>query len=61
MKRNRHILYLLAALMSLMALSCTQEEMASVGEKGDPDCYGVYFPAQTGTGDLQIVGMAANT
>lgn len=54
MKRNRHILYLLAALMSLMALSCTQEEMASVGEKGDPDCYGVYFPAQTGTGDLQI-------
>lgn len=54
MKMKRYILYIIAALASLLALSCTQEEIASVGEQGDPDCYGVYFPAQDGTGDIQI-------
>lgn len=54
MKMNRYIIYLTAALVSLLALACTPEEMASVGGQGDPDCYGVYFPAQDGTGDIQI-------
>lgn len=40
--------------MSLLALSCTPEEMASVGEPDEKDCYGVFFPAQDGTGDIQI-------
>ena len=51
---NRYIIFIVAALTSLLAVSCVQEEVASVGPAGDPDCYGVYFPAQDGTGDIQI-------
>lgn len=54
MRMKRHIIYFTAMIVSLLAASCVREEMASVGEAGDPDCYGVYFPAQDGTGDIQI-------
>ena len=54
MKMNRYFIYIIAALASLLAVSCVQDELASVGEQGNPDCYGVYFPAQDGTGDIQI-------
>lgn len=54
MRNNRYILCLMTTLMSLVALSCAPEEVALSGEYDDPDCYGVYFPSQNGTGDIQI-------
>lgn len=54
MMMKRHIIYFTAMIVSLLAASCVREEMASVGEAGDPDCYGVYFPSQHGAGDKQI-------
>ena len=35
-------------------ISCVQEEPYAPGELDKEDCYGVYFPTQTGVGDLQI-------
>ena len=54
MMMKRYIIYFTAMIVSLLAASCVREEMASVGEAGDPDCYGVYFPSQHGAGDKQI-------
>lgn len=54
MRNNRYIIYLMAAVMSLVTLSCTPEEVASVGDPDDKNCYGVFFPSQEGTGDIQI-------
>ena len=54
MKMNRYFTYLISAIFAFAAISC-QEELRY--EPGDPDaenCYGVYFPVQNGTGDLQI-------
>lgn len=54
MKMNRYFTYLISAIFAYAAISC-QEELRY--EPGDPDaenCYGVYFPVQNGTGDLQI-------
>lgn len=38
----------------MVLASCTQEEMHSPGELDNESCYGVYFPTQSGLGDLQI-------
>ena len=51
---KRYLLYILTAMLSLAAVSCAQEEMFAPGELDDKNCYGVYFPSQTGLGDLQI-------
>lgn len=34
--------------------SCVEEMTAELGEFDDKDCYGVYFPAQKGLGDIQV-------
>lgn len=38
----------------LLMSSCTEEISPAAGTPDNPDCFGVYFPTQTGTGDLQI-------
>lgn len=53
-KMKRYILYIMTALMSLALASCAEEELHAPGELDNDDCYGVYFPAQKGVGDLQI-------
>ena len=54
MKIKNIILYISALFVSLMAVSCAQEMEAELGAADNADCYGVYFPSQKGTGDLQI-------
>ena len=51
---KRYLRYILAVLLPFALASCAQEEMFAPGELDDENCYGVYFPAQTGLGDLQI-------
>lgn len=51
---KRILFYMSALLMSFMAASCEQEMTAELGDPDNPDCYGVYFPSQAGTGDLQV-------
>ena len=44
----------MTVLLSFAAASC-QEELTYQPGEADPDgCYGVYFPIQSGTGDIQI-------
>lgn len=43
----------MAAVLPLIAVSCA-EELHAPGDLDSENCYGVYFPAQTGVGDLQI-------
>ena len=38
----------------MVLASCVQEEPYSPGELDSESCYGVYFPTQSGVGDLQI-------
>ena len=45
---------MLTAVLSLVLASCAHEEMHAPGELDSENCVGVYFPAQTGLGDLQI-------
>lgn len=45
---------MMTALLSLALASCVEEEQHAPGEFDSENCYGVYFPAQTGVGDLQI-------
>ena len=55
MKRINNILFFIPALlMSLIMTSCVEEMKAELGAPDNEDCYGVYFPTQEGTGDLQI-------
>ena len=44
----------MTALLSVVLVSCVQEEPYAPGELDAESCYGVYFPTQSGTGDLQI-------
>lgn len=44
----------MTALLSMVLASCAQEEMHAPGELDSESCYGVYFPTQSGLGDLQI-------
>jgi hypothetical protein len=52
MKKYLHIF--MTALLSVVLASCIQEEPYAPGELDAESCYGVYFPTQSGTGDLQI-------
>ena len=54
MRNIRYIMSIMAAMLSFLLLSCTQEEIASVGDPDAENCYGVFFPSQSGTGDNQI-------
>ena len=55
MKRINNILRLIPVLATvLLAASCEQQLTAELGEPDNKDCYGVYFPAQKGAGDLQV-------
>ena len=55
MKRKNNILIFLAALfMPLLMTSCAEELTVELGAPDSPDCYGIYFPSQKGTGDLQV-------
>ena len=51
---KRYFKYMMTALLSLALISCVEEEQHAPGEFDSENCYGVYFPAQTGLGDLQI-------
>lgn len=51
---NNILIFMSAVLMSFMMTSCADELTAELGAPDDPDCYGIYFPSQEGTGDLQI-------
>ena len=44
----------MTAVLSMALVSCVKEEAYAPGELDDENCYGVYFPTQTGVGDLQI-------
>ena len=44
----------MTALLSMVLASCAQEEMHAPGELDSESCYGIYFPTQSGLGDLQI-------
>ena len=55
MKRISNILICLSALLvSFLMTSCVKEMTAELGDPDNKDCYGIYFPTQPGTGDLQI-------
>lgn len=51
---KRILFYMSALLMPFMMASCEQEMTAELGDPDNEDCYGVYFPSQAGTGDLQV-------
>ena len=44
----------MTAMLSLVMASCVEEQVFQPGELDNENCYGVYFPAQKGLGDLQI-------
>ena len=55
MKRKNNILIFLSALfLPLMMTSCAEELNDITGDPDSKDCYGIYFPSQKGTGDLQV-------
>jgi hypothetical protein len=54
MKMKRSLIYIMTALLSMVMFSCAQEEMHAPGELDNENCYGVYFPAQKGLGNIQI-------
>ena len=41
-------------MVSLLMTSCVAGLTAELGEPDNEDCYGVYFPSQKGTGDIQV-------
>lgn len=55
MKKIKNIIYYAAAaLLSLSMTACVEDIVAELGEQDHENCHGVYFPAQDGTGDIQI-------
>lgn len=44
----------MTAMLSLVMASCVEEQVFQPGELDNENCYGVYFPAQKGLGDIQI-------
>ena len=51
---KRYFIYLVSAVFAFTALSCQEEIRFQPGEQDAENCYGVFFPVQTGVGDLQI-------
>lgn len=54
MKMKRYFIYIATALLAFAAVACQEEFRYEPGEPDHENCYGVYFPIQGGTGDLQI-------
>ena len=54
MKMNRYLIYFISAIFAFSAISCQEELRYEPGAPDAENCYGVYFPVQKGTGDLQI-------
>lgn len=44
----------MTAMLSLVMASCVEEQVFQPGDLDNENCYGVYFPAQKGLGDIQI-------
>ena len=51
---KRYFIYLISAVFAFAAISCQEELRYQPGEPDAENCYGVYFPVQSGAGDLQI-------
>ena len=51
---KRCFIYFMTVLLSVAFSSCQDELTYQPGELDAEDCYGVYFPIQGGTGDIQI-------
>lgn len=51
---KRYFIYLVSAVFAFAAVSCQEELRYQPGEQDAENCYGVFFPVQTGAGDLQI-------
>ena len=51
---NKYLIYFISAIFAFSAISCQQELRYEPGSPDAENCYGVYFPAQTGAGDLQV-------
>ena len=51
---KRYFIYIMTAMLSLVMASCVEEQVFQPGELDNENCYGVYFPAQKGLGDIQI-------
>lgn len=51
---KRYFIYLISAVFAFAAVSCQEELRYQPGEQDAENCYGVFFPVQTGAGDLQI-------
>ena len=51
---KRYFIYLVSAVFAFTAVSCQEELRYQPGEQDAENCYGVFFPVQTGAGDLQI-------
>lgn len=51
---KRYFIYLVSAVFAFAAVSCQEELRYQPGEQDAENCYGVFFPVQTGVGDLQI-------
>lgn len=51
---NRIFFYMSALLMSFLMTSCVEGLTEEPGGPENADCYGIYFPSQAGTGDLQV-------
>ena len=49
---KRHFIYFMTILISLAVVSCQEELRYQPGEADNENCYGVYFPVQSGTGDI---------
>lgn len=51
---NKILTYVSGLAAMLLAFSCAPELTAELGAPDNEDCFGVYFPSQEGTGDLQV-------
>ena len=51
---KRYFIYIIAALMTFAFSACQEELTYNAGEPDAENCYGVFFPIQNGTGDIQI-------
>ena len=47
-------LYSLMAAAVLALAGCAREKAYEPGPKDDPNCMGVYFPEQEGTGEVEL-------
>lgn len=54
MSMKRYYIYFITVLLSFTMTSCMEELKYLPGEEDAENCYGVYFPVQNGTGDLQL-------